>query len=85
MAGAVARLRERVEDAVAEVERLRAQNAALAERVAALQQEMGNEALALPGGSDPEALRAKIEGFIAAIDDVLAVSEEPGSNGTEAP
>ncbi len=73
---ALSRLRERVEEAAREIERLRSHNAALAGRVAELQTRVGgDEALALPGGADPAALRAKIQGFIDAIDEVLAAPE----------
>lgn len=83
------RLRESVERAATELERLRTENAQLAERI----RQMGNQegfdegppapppALALEG--DPEALRARIEAFIEAIDRVLAeraaidAAEEP--------
>jgi len=74
---ALAQLRDRVEAAAREVERLRAENAALAERVAALQAEGGVAPAgpALPGGEDPERLRAQIRGFIEAIDRVLHAPE----------
>ena len=74
---ALSRLRERVEDAVREVARLRAQNADLAGRVADLQGQLdGGEAPAFALGpvGDPAVLRATIEGFIGAIDEVLAGS-----------
>ena len=71
---ALSRLRERVEAAVGEIERLRSENAALAARVAVLQDGLGDEspALALPDAADPDALRARVKGFIDAIDEVLA-------------
>lgn len=74
---ALERLRDRVEAAAREIERLREENARLAERV----QELATLDAARPDGSpipalalegDPEALRRKIEGFIEAIDHVLA-------------
>ena len=76
----LARLRERVEAAVREIERLRSANAALAERVGELQGALGEDgpAPALPG--DPDTLRTRVQGFIDAIDQVLAA--EPGSPGT---
>ena len=80
---ALSRLRERVEDAAHEVERLRAQNAALAAQVADLQAGLGADSagLALPEGTDPDALRARIQSFIDAIDEVLASPDDaaPGS------
>ena len=68
----LARLRERVEAAVREIERLRADNAALAARVDQLRDAVGDDGLApvLPG--DPDTLRARVQGFIDAIDEVLA-------------
>jgi len=72
---AMERLRKRVEAAVAEIERLRTENAALSERVEALAAH-GNageatQGLALEG--DPDTLREQVEGFIEAIDRMLAV------------
>lgn len=83
---ALSRLRERVEDAAREVERLRAQNAALSGRVAELQDQLGSDespGLAFPGGADPDALRARIQGFIDAIDEVLAAPEPDGEAGPD--
>lgn len=81
---AMERLRKRVEAAVAEIERLRAENAALAKRVEELAAHDGGEAatgLTLEG--DPDALREQVEGFITAIDRMLAVpsasDDEPAS------
>lgn len=81
---ALERLRNRVEAAVAEIERLREENAALAERVDELTAHdvvRGESAPALPLEGDPEALRQKVEAFIEAIDRMLAV---PGSPDEEA-
>ncbi len=71
---ALSRLRERVEAAAREIERLRSDNAALARRVAELRAGFGDDApaLSLPDAGDPEALRARVQGFIDAIDQVLA-------------
>ena len=63
--GALARLRERVEAAAAEIERLRAENARLAERAAHA------DDASLPMAGDPAALRDTIQGFIDAVDRVL--------------
>ncbi|HYE94975.1 MAG TPA: hypothetical protein VD962_02100 [Rubricoccaceae bacterium] len=71
---ALARLRDRVEAAAREVERLRAENAALARRLGSIQEQAGGPpgpGFALPDDGDPEALRAKIQAFIAAIDEAL--------------
>lgn len=75
---ALSRLRERVEDAAREVERLRTQNAALAAQVADLQAGLGADSagFALPADTDPDALRTRIQSFIDAIDDVLASPDE---------
>lgn len=81
---ALSRLRERVEETVREVARLRAQNDVLAGRVAELQGQLdGGEApaFALGQGTDPAALRATIEGFIGAIDEVLAGSSDGAGVG----
>jgi hypothetical protein len=65
------RLRERVEAAVAELERLRAENAALASRVAELEGgDAGAPTIPLPS-SNGEDMRARLDGFIAAIDQAL--------------
>lgn len=73
---ALTQLRDRIEAAAHEVERLRAENAALATRVSELQAHTGADGPpALPGGENPEKLKTQIEGFIAAIDRVLHVPE----------
>lgn len=83
---ALERLRKRVEAAAAEIERLRAENVALAERVrelAAHEVASGDgEAAPLMLEGDPDALRKKVEGFIEAIDRMLAV---PDTSGEDAP
>ncbi len=78
---ALSRLRERVVAAAREIERLRSDNAALARRVAELQAGLGDDApaLALPDMGDPEALRARVQGFIDAIDEVLAAPAAEGA------
>lgn len=71
---ALKRLRDRVEQAVGELERLRAENTRLAERLRDLEARSGvtpHEATGLLFDDDPDALRTKIEGFIAAIDQHL--------------
>lgn len=74
------RLRDRIEAATREIERLRAENAALAARLATFEGgEASPLAAAFEGGDDPEALRAKIQGFIAAIDEVLREPTAPES------
>jgi len=75
-------LRDRVEAAVREIERLRAENVALAERLAALQAER-DEAPSFVFGDDeePEAVRAKVQGFIDLVDGLLAAGEAVGGDG----
>ena len=72
---ALVQLRDRVEAAAREVERLREENAALAERVAELQVGAGGLPSPLLPGGDPEKLKAQIQGFIDAIDRVLSAPE----------
>lgn len=64
---ALARLRDRVEQAAAEIERLRMENAALADRVSRMSE--GGTGVDVSG--DPAQLRTTIQGFIDAIDRVL--------------
>jgi len=63
-----------VETAAREIERLRAENAELAARLA----ESGGPALPLDG--EPEDVRAQIQGFIDAIDRVLEAPETTGED-----
>ncbi len=78
---ALSRLRERVEEAAREIERLRSSNAALAQRVLELQAGLGDDApaISLPDMGDPEALRARVQGFIDTIDEVLAAPVAEGA------
>lgn len=68
-------LRKRVEEAVTEIKRLRAENANLAERVEELSSHevVGETTPGLKVEGDPDALREQVEGFIEAIDRMLAV------------
>jgi uncharacterized protein (UPF0335 family) len=72
------RLRDRVERAAAEIERLREENVRLAERVRELAEDdtlraEDAPAIRLPEvAGDPSALREQIQGFIEALDRVLA-------------
>ena len=74
---ALERLRGQVESAVAEIERLREQNAALAERIGQLEEAVSGESPVLPLDGDPASLRDKVKGFIEAIDRALATGEPP--------
>jgi hypothetical protein len=71
------RLRDRVERAATEIERLREENALLADRLRAVAEAgpegEGQPPQALPAiGGDPEATREKIQGFLDALDRLLA-------------
>lgn len=79
---ALAHLRDRIEAAAAEIERLRAENAALSARVVELQASGGGDTLGalLSDGEDVDALRARIQGFIAAIDGVISPPEDRASS-----
>ncbi len=70
-------LRDRVEAAAREIERLRAENAALAERVLEVQdrRERAPSFAFGEGGDDPEALRRKVQGFIDTIDRLLQADD----------
>lgn len=83
---ALDRLRERVEAAAAEIERLRTENADLAERVrslAALEASGADpDALGVAFDEDPEELRARVQHFIDAIDRMLAEPADEASEST---
>ena len=64
-------LRERVNSAIKEIERLRKENAQLTAQVKELEAGGGGDGFSLGNGESTEALRAKIEGFIATIDSML--------------
>ena len=68
------RLRDRVKKAARELERLRQENAALAERIRLLEARpaVDLEGTVLAFDEDPDLLREKVEGFIQAIDTYLA-------------
>lgn len=68
------RLRDRVKKAARELERLRQENAALAERIRHLEARpaVDLEGTVLAFDEDPDLLREKVEGFIQAIDTYLA-------------
>ncbi len=76
---ALERLRERIEQAAAAIEHLRAENTRLAARVdelSALDLESRVQGVTIEG--DPDALREQVDEFIAALDRMLA---EPPTDG----
>lgn len=77
-------LRDRVEAAAREIERLRTENAALAQRVLELQDDRHRApSFAFGEGEDPEALKARVQGFIDTIDGLLrAESTAPAAEQT---
>ncbi len=68
------RLRERVKQAAHELERLRKENAALAERIEQLEThpDINLDGTVFAFDADPDVLREKVEGFIKTIDAYLA-------------
>ena len=81
---ALSHLRDRVETAAREVERLRAENAALAQRVLELQDARDDRAPSFSfggEGEDVEALRVRVQGFIDTIDGLLRAGGD-GTAGT---
>lgn len=71
---ALERLRERVEQAARELERLRRDNVLLAQRIAELEARprVGEDQAFVLFDENADALRKKVEGFIQAIDAHLA-------------
>lgn len=67
-------LRDRVGKAIREIERLRKENAALSASVKELKAAGSGGGFDLGEGETPEELKAKIQGFIATINDVLGES-----------
>jgi regulator of replication initiation timing len=72
----LARLRERVEAAAREIERLRIENRSLSDRLA----ELETFSDVLPETGDPDVLKARLQRFIGAVDRAL---ENAGSGSTE--
>ena len=72
------RLRERVKQAVHELDRLHKENAALAERIRHLETrpDIDLDGTVLAFEADPDVLRKKVEGFIKTIDTYLAKENE---------
>ncbi len=72
-------LRDRVDAAVREIERLRAENAALGSRLLELQESSAAApSFAFGEGDDPAALKARVQGFIDLVDDLLQT--DPGDD-----
>lgn len=71
---ALTRLRARVEEAARELERLRQENAALAERLRVLEARAPEDfdGAVLRFDEDPDALREQVSSFIATLDAYLA-------------
>ena len=71
-------LRDRVEAAAREIERLRSENAALAKRLLELQDaQAGAPSFAFGEGEDADALKSRVQGFIDLVDGLL----EAGGDG----
>ena len=70
-------LRDRVEAAAREIERLRSENAALGKRLVELQDGAPGPSFSFGEGEDPAALRERVQGFIDTVDALLAQAE-PG-------
>ncbi len=74
-------LRDRVEAAAREIERLRSENAALGKRLVELQDNGSGPSFSFGEDQDPDALRARVQGFIDTIDGLLSQAE-PGGDGS---
>ena len=69
-------LREYVSKAVDEIVRLRAQNTALARRLSDIEDSGGSGNFNIAGATSPDELRARITGFIDAIDRYLSEEDD---------
>jgi hypothetical protein len=79
-------LRDRVEAAVREIERLRSENAALHARLGELQDERADAPSFVFGeDEDPTVLKARVQGFLDLVDDILQASEPAGDGGGPTP
>ena len=68
----LSQLRDRVEASVREIERLRRENEALAERVAELQDAQSGPSFSFGEGEDTDELKARVQSFIDLVDGLLA-------------
>ena len=76
-------LRDRVDAAVREIERLRSENAALAKRLIEIQEgEAAAPSFAFGEGEDPAALKARVQGFLDLVDGLLDADEGAGGDGS---
>ena len=75
---ALGQLRDRVELAAREIERLRTENAALAQRLVELENQPATAPLL--GDADPEALKDRIQGFIDTIDQLLRTAPDDAAS-----
>ncbi|MEM0961649.1 MAG: hypothetical protein AAGK21_03775 [Bacteroidota bacterium] len=74
-------LRDRVDAAVREIERLRAENAALAKRLIELEERaQDGSSFSFSDDEGSEELKARVQGFIRIVDGLLASGD--GANGT---
>ena len=81
-------LRDRVDAAAREIERLRAENAALGKRLVDLQDHAAAPSFSLAGldaDEDPAALRERVRGFIDLVDGLLAApaTDAPTASGPD--
>ena len=83
----LSRLRDRVDAAAREIERLRTENAALGKRLVELQDDASAPSFAFGESESPEALKARVQGFIDLVDGLLAADAAGGDgahNGADA-
>ncbi|PAP75653.1 hypothetical protein [Rubrivirga marina] len=81
-------LRDRVDAAVREIERLRSENAALAKRLLEIQETGAggsSPSFAFGEGEDPAALKARVQGFLDLVDGLLQAGEGAGGDGSADP
>ena len=81
-------LRDRVDAAVREIERLRSENAALAKRLIEIQEGGGTgstPSFSFGEGEDPAALKARVQGFLDLVDGLLQAGEGAGGDGSADP
>ena len=75
-------LRDRVDAAVREIERLRTENATLHARLLELQDDRGNApSFAFGEGEDPAALKTRVQGFLDLVDSLLE-ADAPSGDGS---